>query len=112
MTEKTTLQEWQKEFKIKELTEADVERVEEIIFENDEKLERPNSNVKHGFMLRCAIRAGWIESPACEVKEVDEKRVCYYGDKSVEDLHPGAVRWLGLQVATAYGEAQQIPKNL
>lgn len=110
MTEKKEeLHDWQKAFKIKELLEADIEKIEEIIFENDEKLNRPNSNVKKAFMLRCAIRAGWIESPACEVVE---DGVCKYDGKPVEELHPGAVRWLGTQIETAYSQATLIPKNL
>ena len=106
------LNEWQKEFKIKELTEKDLENFEELIFADKDKIDRPMSQTKHGWMLRWAIRSGWIESPVCETKEVDGVTVYMYGGKSVDDMHGGAVRWIGQKIDAAYTDATSVPKNL
>ena len=110
MTDK--LHEWQKAFKIKDLLERDIEALEERLFADSDKIERTFSNTKYAWMLRWAIDAGWIESPVCEVGEIDGQPVYYYDGKEVGDMRGGAVRWLGIQVDKAYTEATKIPKNL
>jgi hypothetical protein len=71
------------------------------------------SNIETGNQLKAAIKAGWIESPACDVEIVQngrgrETRYLFAG-ASVEELHPGRVRWYGSQIDAAFSRAVEIP---
>lgn len=73
------------------------------------------ANIESEHHLKAAIRAGWIESPLCEVAEVSlngtgRKTVRFFVDGvNVDELHPGQVRWYGKQVQTAYNRAVEDP---
>lgn len=104
------MHDWQKEFKIKQdLVESDIEALEK------ELLAMPRmalTNTAKASKLKAAIEAGWVEEPATEVGEFEKKKRYFYNGQNVDDMHPGAVRWLGDQVDTKYNEAVEIPKNL
>ena len=101
---------WQKQFKLKQgLVELDIENIEKVIAEMPHA---PLTNSSRATMLKAAIEAGWVLEPACEVGDFDGKKRYFYNGQNVDDMKPGAVRWLGLQVDRAYAEATEIPKNL
>jgi hypothetical protein len=108
MTDK--LHDWQKEFKVKEgLVELDIESLEK------ELMLMPRlalTNTARASKLKAAIAAGWIVSPACEVGDFEGKKRYFYNGQNIDEMHPGAVRWLGDQIDDIYDEATQIPKNL
>lgn len=71
-------------------------------------------NIEAEHHLKAAIRAGWVESPACEVAEVTgnggRKSIRYLIEGvNVDELHPGKVRWYGARVSAAYHTAVEIP---
>lgn len=102
---------WQKEFKLKEgITQLDMENFERVLFSFPKRVLAGNTGA--ALRLKCAIEGGWIESPKTEVGDFKGEKRWFYADKNVEELHPGAVAWLGEQIDTAYAEATQIPKNL
>ena len=108
MTEE--LHDWQKEFKLKQdLVELDVENLEKELFT------MPRfalSNTAAASKLKAAIAAGWVESPACEAGDFKGEKRYFYDGKNIDEMHPGAVRWLGTQIEDAYNEATLVPKNL
>ena len=62
--------------------------------------------------MRAAIEADWIEEPKNEVGDFEGEQRYFYGDQNVDEMHAGAVKWIGLEVDKAYQEATEIPKNL
>jgi len=104
------LHDWQKEFKIKpDLVELDIEKLETAL------VDMPRlalSNTSNASKLKAAIDAGWILEPPCEVGNFDGQKRYYYKGQNIDEMKPGAVRWLGGQVDNAYGLATEIPKNL
>ena len=104
------LHDWQKQFKLKgNLVELDVENLERAL----ENLPRAIlSNTGYAARLKAAIAAGWVLEPASEVGDFDGTKRCFYAGQNVDEMKPGAVRWLGQQVDRAYDEATEIPKNL
>ena len=104
------LHEWQKEFKLKaNLVELDIENLER------ELLELPRlvlSNTGHASKLKAAIAAGWVLEPKCEVGDYDGAKRYFYNGQNIDEMKPGAVRWLGGRIDVAYSEATEIPKNL
>lgn len=104
------LHDWQKEFKVKSnLVELDIEKLEK------ELITMPRyalTNTANASKLKAAIAAGWVESPACEVGDFKGEKRYYYGGKDIDEMHPGAVRWLGAQIDRIYNEVTEIPKNL
>jgi hypothetical protein len=108
MSEK--LHDWQKEFKLKgNLVQLDVERLESILYMFPR---RTLIYTGAGATLKAAIEAEWIESPACEVGDFEGDKRFFYNEQNVDEMNPGAVKWLGNQIDDAYKEATQIPKNL
>lgn len=104
------LYDWQKEFKLKQdLVELDVENIER------ELIKFPRYTLKQAgaaASLKAAIEAGWVEAPECEVGEYEGEKRYFYDGKNIDEMHPGAVRWLGERVDELYREVTQIPKNL
>jgi hypothetical protein len=108
MTEE--LHDWQKEFKLKgSLTQLDVENFERSLFTFPRRL---LANTGAGAELKAAIEGGWILAPTCEVGDFEGEKRYFYNEKNVDEMHPGAVKWLGERVDDAYQEATEIPKNL
>lgn len=108
MTDK--LHDWQQEFKLKkELVELDIEKLEKELIGLPL---RALTNTANASKLKAAIAAGWVVAPACEVGEFKGEKRYYYAKKDIDEMHPGAVRWLGAQIDKAYNEATEIPKNL
>lgn len=104
------LHDWQKQFKLKEnLVEIDVEKLEYALAEMPRIVA---GNAYRGTMLKSAIASGWIEQPATEVGEFEEEKRYFYDGRNVDEMHPGAVRWLGDQIDKAYSTATEVPKNL
>ena len=108
MTDK--LHDWQKEFKVKgELVQLDIEKLESALL----KLPvRALTNTAAASKLKAAIEAGWIEAPQTEVGEFEKEKRWFYGGKNIDEMNPGAVRWLGNEIDRLYQEATTIPKNL
>jgi len=106
----TELHDWQKAFKLKQdLIELDVEKLEKAIAE----LPRlALTNTSRASMLKAAIEAGWILEPHCEVGTFEDERRYFYDGQNIDEMKPGAVRWLGGQVDLAYSLATEVPKNL
>ena len=104
------LYDWQKQFKLKQdLVELDVENLERALVE----LPRVAlSNTGFASRLKAAIAANWVVEPHCEVGAFDTEKRYFYDGKNIDDMNPGAVRWLGMQIDKAYAEATEIPKNL
>jgi len=104
------MHDWQKEFKLKQdLVELDVEKLEKAL------LTMPRmalTNTAKASKLKAAIEAGWVEKPATEVGDFEGDKRYFYNSENIDDMHPGAVRWLGDQVDAAYNAAVEIPKNL
>ena len=104
------MHDWQKEFKLKEdLRELDIEKLEKFL------LAFPRivlTNTAKAAKLKAAIEAGWVVEPATEVGEFEEGKRYYYNGQDIDEMKPGAVRWLGDQVDNAYQVATEIPKNL
>lgn len=104
------LHDWQKQFKLKgTLVELDVENLERAL------IDMPRmalTNTSNAAKLKSAIAAGWVLEPPCEVGNFDGEKRYFYDGKNIDEMHPGAVRWLGMQVDRAYSEAIEIPKNL
>ena len=104
------LHDWQKAFKMKEnLVELDVENLEKAL------MDMPRmalTNTANASKLKAAIVAGWILEPHCEAGTFGEEKRYFYDGKNIDEMHPGAVRWLGLQVDTRYALVTEVPKNL
>ena len=104
------LHDWQKQFKLKaDLRELDIENLERAL------VDMPRlalTNTSNASKLKAAIAAGWVLEPACEVGDFDGEKRYYYAGQNIDEMKPGAVRWLGMQVDRAYAEATEIPKNL
>ena len=98
------LQEWQKEFVLKEnLTQADFEALEMALFKMPRVislLRNSGLSVETGAYLRAAIQAGWIELPSCRAltDDVSGERAFFYANEDVEKMHPAKVKWLGQRV--------------
>lgn len=105
-----SLHDWQKEFKLKEnLVELDVENIEKYL------IEFPRYTLKQAgaaASLKAAIAAGWVVSPDCEVGEFEGEKRYFYNKQNIDEMHPGAVRWLGDQIDKLYRDVTAIPKNL
>ena len=104
------LHDWQEEFKAKEnLVELDIEALEkELVLMPRIAL----TNTAKASKLKAAIAAGWVVSPPCEVGEFEGAKRYFYNSQNIDDMKPGAVRWLGDQIDVLYQEATQVPKNL
>lgn len=104
------LHDWQKQFKLKaDLRELDIENLERAL------VDMPRlalTNTSNASKLKAAIAAGWVLEPACEVGDFDGEKRYFYAGQNIDEMKPGAVRWLGMQVDRAYAEATEIPKNL
>ena len=104
------MHDWQKEFKLKQdLLESDVEKLEKAM------LTMPRfalTNTAKASKLKAAIEAGWVLEPATEVGDFEKQKRYFYKGQNIDDMHPGAVRWLGDQVDSLYNEITEIPKNL
>jgi len=104
------LHEWQKSFKLKQnLVELDIENLESAL------IDMPRialTNTSNASKLKAAISAGWIVEPPCEVGNFEGEKRYFYNGQNIDEMHPGAVRWLGSQIDNAYVEATEIPKNL
>ena len=104
------LHDWQKGFKLKKnLVELDIENLEKAL------IEMPRialTNTARASKLKAAIAANWVVEPQCEVGNFEGEKRYFYDGKNIDDMHPGAIRWLGDQVEDAYVEATEIPKNL
>ena len=104
------MHDWQKEFVLKkDLVELDIENLERHL------LKMPRialENTRMASKLKAAIEAGWVEEPPTEVGEFESKPRYFYKEQNVDDMHAGAVRWLGDMVDKAYQSATEIPKNL
>jgi hypothetical protein len=114
------LYDWQKVFELKgQLVQRDVTAFEGALFKQPlatiANLAK-NNNMRHGAILKAAIEAGWIVAPVAEVGDFDKggkkERRWMYDGKNVDDMHPGAVRWLGAQIDSAYEQVTSVPKNL
>ena len=104
------IHDWQKEFKTKEnLVQQDIAKFEQVLFDMDARLLGSSGA---GAKLKAAIEAGWIENPVCEVGKFKNQKRWFYGDKNVDEMHPGAVRWLGQYIDEQYTKSTEIPKNL
>jgi hypothetical protein len=104
------LHDWQKEFKVKgNLIQLDVERLESVLYTFPR---RTLIYTGAGATLKAAIEAEWIEAPPCEMGDFEGEKRFFYNGQNVDDMHPGAVKWLGQQIDDAYLEVTQIPKNL
>ena len=69
------------------------------------------SSIEAEHYLKSAVKAGWIESPECEIVTVEgkgEKRYMVDG-VNVDDLHAGKVKWYGVQINRAHQEATEYP---
>lgn len=113
MTGKTKdeLHDWQKAFKLKSpLLQVDVETFISALAK--QRYDLLSKGAGHGATLRAAIAADWILEPPSEVGDYEGGKRYFYDGKNVDELHAGAVKWLGLQVDKAYQEATEIPKNL
>jgi len=104
------LHDWQKEFKLKgDLTQLDVEKLEAALL----KLPvRALTNTGMASRLKAAIEAGWVEAPETEVGDFNGEKRWFYNGQNIDEMHPGAVRWLGKQIDDAYTVITEIPKNL
>jgi len=108
---KNDLHDWQNAFKLRgDLLQVDVEKLEVALRTQGRNLLLKNTGA--GAKLRAAIDAGWLLEPACEVGDFEGEKRYFYDGKNVDEMHPGAVLWLGNQVDAAYQEATEIPKNL
>ena len=104
------LYDWQKAFQIKEnLIELDIEKLEQALAEFPRLV---LSNTGNAAKLKAAIEAGWVIEPACEVGNFEGGKRYFYNGQNIDEMHAGAVRWLGMQVDLAYSKAVEIPKNL
>ena len=104
------LNEWQKEFKLKkDLVELDIENLERALVDMP-RLTLTNTGMAS--KLKAAIAAGWVLEPPCEVGKYGDDKRYFYDGKNIDDMKPGAVRWLGSQIDVAYMEATEVPKNL
>jgi hypothetical protein len=107
---KPHLHKWQKEFTIKpNLLQKDFEAFEQVLYAFDTRL---LGNSGSGCSLKAAISAGWIEKPDCETGVFDGEKRYFYAGKNVDELHPGAVRWLGIQIDNYYNNKTIVPKAL
>ena len=105
------MHDWQKDFKLKgDLTQLDMENFERVLFNFPKRILTGNTGA--ALRLKCANEGGWIEAPETEVGEFKGDKRWFYGGKNVDEMHPGAVAWLGEQVDNAYSKAVEIPKNL
>ena len=114
------MHDWQNELRLKEpLLQRDMVAFESALFRQPvealAQLAKTN-NMRYGAVVKAAIEAGWIDAPECEVGEFErkgkkEKRWLYNG-RNVDEMAPGAVRWIGSQIDRAYEAAAEIPKNL
>jgi hypothetical protein len=104
------LHEWQQSFTLKgDLVQKDIEALEGVLI----KMPRlALSNTSAASKLKAAIEADWIVEPDTEYGDFEGRRRYYYGGKDVDEMHPGAVRWLGGQIDKLYQETTQVPKNL
>jgi hypothetical protein len=105
-----TLHDWQKKFKLKKnLVELDIEKLEkELILLPRLAL----TNTAMASKLKAAIAAGWVEEPDCEAGDFGDEKRYFYDGVNIDEMKPGAVRWLGTQIDNAYSDAVEIPKNL
>ena len=109
MTEK--LHDWQKALVIKkDLVQLDVEKFIKAL--GDQSYFLLTKGAGQGAILRAAIEAGWILEPPCEVGDFEGKKRYFYDSKNVDEVHAGAVRWLGNEIDKAYKTATDVPKNL
>jgi hypothetical protein len=46
------------------------------------------------------------------VGEFEGGKRYFYAGQNIDEMNPGAVRWLGDQIDLAYNAAVEIPKNL
>ena len=104
------LYDWQKDFRLKgELTQLDVEKLETALL----KLPvRALTNTAAASKLKAAIEAGWIEEPSTEVGDFKGEKRWFYSGKNIDEMKPGAVRWLGNEVDKAYQVITEIPKAI
>ena len=101
---------WQKQFKIKkDLVELDIEKLEAALIGLPRLTLTQTANASK---LKAAIEAGWITAPPCECGEFNGEKRYFYDGKNIDEMHAGAVRWLGNQIDDAYSLAIEIPKNL
>ena len=104
------MHDWQKEFVLKkDLVELDIEKLEKVM------LGMPRfalTNTAKASKLKAAIEAGWVVEPATEVGEFEGKKRYFYKGQNIDDMNPGAVRWLGDQVEILYTASVEVPKNL
>ena len=104
------MHDWQKEFKLKtDLVELDIEKLEKAL------LTMPRfalTNTAKASKLKAAIEAGWVVEPTTEVGDFEKEKRYFYAGQNIDEMNPGAVRWLGDQVDAAYNAAVELPKNL
>jgi len=119
MTDKKTTPEklhaWQKDFTLKDpLLEIDVENLERAIMDFPYATLRAAgiTNLAAAATLKSAIAADWIVAPECEVGEFDGQKRYFYAGKDIDEMHPGAVKWLGNQIDAAYTAVTFVPKAL
>lgn len=74
-----------------------------------------DTSIESEHHLKAAIKAGWIESPLCEIATVSPNGTgkqttrYFFAGQNVDEMHPGKVRWYGRQVNVAYQKAVEIP---
>ena len=73
--------------------------------------ERSALNVTAERFLKAGIAAKMIEEPGTEVGEFDGETRYFIDGENVDEMNPGMVRKLGNEIAAAYSEAIEIPKN-
>lgn len=113
------LHDWQKALELKSpLVQRDVVAFEGALFKQPlgalASLARKN-NTRYGAILKSAIEAGWIVAPVCEVGDFErdgkKERRWLYDGRNVDEMPPGAVRWIGEQIDEVYEEVTNVPKN-
>ena len=102
---------WQDDFKLRgDLVQEDMYPFEETLRELGGTKNGLTANSAH--LLKSAIAAGWVESPACEVLTDGEGEKRYMlEEKNVDQHKPGEVLWYGSRVGEHYAKAIEIPKN-
>ena len=106
---------WKDEFALKSpLRQIDVELFERHLMAQPAAALRASAGaIASGALVRAAIAAGWIESPACKFATGDGASVYLYDGKDVDALPPAAVRWIGKQIDALYNDVMQSePENL
>lgn len=124
---------WQKDFKLKQ----DLRQREVYAFENELRQQERlaptleniitrtfqvlqglgmtvGANIESEQYLKAALKAGWIETPACEVARITgadkrERTVFLLGGVDIDEMHPGKVRWYGRQISALYNLAVAPP---